>query len=330
MPGGKAGVLDTSIPFGSVAMTTPALTAKQKGCNAYYAGLDDNSNDALATALQQEGVKPKVMVFPTGYEPSVIGTPAWKAVQGGYFETEFRPFSLPNAGTEQMQSALEKYAHFSSTQFPSFGQYESWLGADLMIKGLQMAGPTASHAAVIKALRSIKSYNGNGLLPESINYTNNFGKDLAKSCGWYMKAEKSGFVAVSSQPWCGTDLPGHDHRAVVGASRGLGSVLDGDGVLGTGPDGSLNLLAQLLGRVLVQHVEEIVVPYLEDLGGQAHAEGVALAQIEINHDSHRYYLHSKGSSIVREATRQPGRSAFRSSVRRPSVVSARPRTGRCG
>ena len=98
--GGKSGVLDTSIPFGSVAMTTQALAAKQKASHdAYYAGLDDNSNDALATALQQEGVKPKVMVFPTGYDSQVIGTPAWKAVQGGYFETEFRPFSLPNAGT---------------------------------------------------------------------------------------------------------------------------------------------------------------------------------------------------------------------------------------
>ena len=189
--GGKSGVLDTSIPFGSVAMTTPALTAKQAGCNAYYAGLDDNSNDALATALQQEGVKPKVMVFPTGYDSQVIGTPAWQAVQGGYFETEFRPFSLPNAGTQQMKAALDKYAHFTGNEFPSFSQYESWLGADLMIKGLQMAGPTASHAAVIKALRSIKSYNGNGLLPESINYTNDFGKDLPKSCGWYMKAEKT-------------------------------------------------------------------------------------------------------------------------------------------
>jgi branched-chain amino acid transport system substrate-binding protein len=158
--------------------------------------------------LQQEGVKPKVMVFPTGYEPSVIGTPSWKAVQGGYFETEFRPFSLPNAGTRQMQSALEKYAHFSSKDFPTFSQYESWLGADLMIKGLQLAGPNATHASVIKALRNLKSYNGNGLLPETINYSTNFGHDLAKSCGWYMKAEKSGFVAVSSQPWCGTDLPG--------------------------------------------------------------------------------------------------------------------------
>ena len=90
--GGKAGVLDTSIPFGSVAMTTPALVAKQKGCNAFYAGLDDNSNFALAEALKQAGVKPKVMVFPTGYEPSLINSTAWSAVQGGYFETEFRPF----------------------------------------------------------------------------------------------------------------------------------------------------------------------------------------------------------------------------------------------
>ena len=79
-----------------------------------------------------------------------------------------------------MQKALEKYAHFSSTDFPSFSQYESWLGADLMIKGLQLAGPTASHAAVIKALRGISNYNGNGLLPETLNYTNNFGKDLAE------------------------------------------------------------------------------------------------------------------------------------------------------
>ena len=97
-----------------------ALLAKQKGCNAFYAGLDDNSNVALATALHAARVKPKVMVFPTGYEPSIIGSPAWHAVQGGYFDTTFRPFQIPNAGTQQMKSALMKYAHFSSSEFPSF------------------------------------------------------------------------------------------------------------------------------------------------------------------------------------------------------------------
>ena len=206
--GGKVGQLDTSIPFGSVAMTTPALVAKQKGCNAFYAGLDDNSNFALAEALKQEGVKPKVMVFPTGFESSVVNSPAWSAVQGGYFDSEFRPFQIPDAGTHQMQSALEKYAHFTGSQFPNFSQYESWLGTDLMIKGLQLAGPNPTQAAVIHDLRNLKSYNGNGLLAQPINYSTIFGHDLPKACGWYMIAEKHGFVPSSTSPVCGTDIPG--------------------------------------------------------------------------------------------------------------------------
>jgi branched-chain amino acid transport system substrate-binding protein len=206
--GGKQGVLDTSIPFGSVAMTTPALVAKQKGCNAYYAGLDDNSNIALATALEQAGVKPKVLLFPTGYEPSLVHSPAWGALQGGFFISEFHPFQLPDSGTRQMQAALEKYQHFTSTQFPTFSQYESWLGADLMIKGLEMAGQNPTHAGVIRALRSLKSYNGNGLLPETINYSTIFGHDLPKLCTWAMIAEKNGFVPTSTSPNCGKDVPG--------------------------------------------------------------------------------------------------------------------------
>jgi branched-chain amino acid transport system substrate-binding protein len=206
--GGKVGVLDTSLPFGGVEFTTQALQAKQKGCNAIYAGLDDNSNIALDEALRAAGVKPKVVVFPTGYEPSIIDSPAWTAVQGGYFDTTFRPFDLPNAGTAQMQAALEKYAHFKAGQFPSFAQYESWLGADLMIKGLELSGPNPTSSGVIHSLRNLKSYNGNGILPTTINYSSDFGHDPAKSCGWYMIAGKSGFTPASSQPWCGTDIPG--------------------------------------------------------------------------------------------------------------------------
>ena len=139
--------------------------------------MDNNSNFALATALKQAGVKLKATLFATGYEPDVINSPVWSTLQGDYFLSAFRPWSLPNAGTQQMQAAMEKYAHFSKTQFATFGQTESWLGADLMIKGLQMAGANPTRAAVIKDLRSIKAYNGNGLLPITINYSTIFGHD---------------------------------------------------------------------------------------------------------------------------------------------------------
>ncbi|HEY2563370.1 MAG TPA: hypothetical protein VGI44_06635, partial [Acidimicrobiales bacterium] len=85
--------------------------------------------------------------------------------------------------------------------------YEAWAGADLMIAGLEMAGPNPAHAAVIKELRSLKSYDANGLLPDPIDYSTIFGHDLPKSCVWILRAEKSGFNP-SPQPFCGTDIPG--------------------------------------------------------------------------------------------------------------------------
>jgi ABC-type branched-subunit amino acid transport system substrate-binding protein len=206
--GGKEGVLDTSIPFGSTAMTSVALAAKEKGVNAVFTAMDNNTNFALATALKQAGVHLKALVFPTGFESDVVGSPAWSSLQGDYFVTQFRPAQLPDAGTRQLVSALQKYEHRPPSKFPDLNIYESWLGADLMIKGLQLAGANPTRAAVVKDLRHLKSYNGNGLLPESINYSTIFGHDLPKGCGWYMRATKTGFVPTSSQPFCGHDIPG--------------------------------------------------------------------------------------------------------------------------
>lgn len=206
--GGKVGVLNTTVPFGGTDFTTDALVAKTSGVNALVPEMDDNSNFALAVALHQAGVKLKAAMFATGYEPSVINSPAWSSLQGDYFYSLFRPWLLPNAATRQMQAAMEKYAHFSKTDFPSFSQYEAWLGADLMINGLTLAGPNPTRPSVIKALRGIKSYNANGLLPQSLDFATDFGHDPAQSCSWMVRATKTGFTPVSTKPFCGADIPG--------------------------------------------------------------------------------------------------------------------------
>jgi ABC-type branched-subunit amino acid transport system substrate-binding protein len=206
--GDSVGLLDTTVPFGSVAFTSQALSAKQDHVNAIIPTMDGNSNYALQTALEQAGDKPKVSLFGTGYESSLVGSPVWPSLQGTYWMSIYRPWSLPDAGTKRMQSAMEKYAGFSKSQFPTPAQYEAWAGADLMINGLELAGPNPSHAAVIKDLRGLKSYDAGGLLPNPINYSTIFGHDLPKSCVWVLEAEKTGFTPLSSQPFCGTDLPG--------------------------------------------------------------------------------------------------------------------------
>ncbi len=209
--GGRVGVEDTSVPFGSVDFTSEGLIAKENHVNAILPTMDDDSDFALVTALKQEGVKLKAVLLSTGYEPSIVHSPEWSSLQGAYFLSLARPFSLPNAGTEQMAAALTKYAGFTKSEFPSYGQDLSWLGCDLMIEGLQRAGQNPSRASVVKALRGIKSYNGNGLLPITINYSAVFGHDLPQ-CAWVLRAQKSGFVPISSKPFCGTDYAGTSTR----------------------------------------------------------------------------------------------------------------------
>jgi branched-chain amino acid transport system substrate-binding protein len=206
--GGQAPVVDTSLPYGSVDFTNAALVAKQDHINAIFPAMQDSSNFALAQALQQAGLKLKAALYLSGYGPAVIHSPAWRSLQGSYFGSLYRPFSLPDAGTRQMQAALEKYAHYSTTQFPTLYQYESWAGADLMIKGLQLAGGHPSHARVIAALRSIKAYDANGLLPNALDYATDFGHDPPRQCIWVLQAERNGFAPIQAQPFCGADLPG--------------------------------------------------------------------------------------------------------------------------
>jgi len=204
----KVGVLDVSVPYGSVDFSTEALAAKQKGVNTVWASMDDNSNFALVTAMKQAGVKLKTVVLPTGYEPSVVNSPSWGDLQGAYFFSGFRPLSVPNAGTKQMASALQKYEHRSPSDFPTYDIYEAWVGADLMIKGLELAGKNPTSAGVIKSLRGVTSYNANGLLPQPLDYATNFGHDEKESCQWILQAKKSGFALTSKQPVCGGDIPG--------------------------------------------------------------------------------------------------------------------------
>ena len=111
-------MLNTTVPFGGVTFTSDALVAKQNHVDALSPEMDNNSNFALAEALQQAGVKLKAALFATGYQPDVINSPAWSALQGDYFYSLFRPWSLPDAATKQMQTAMEKYDGYSKTDFP--------------------------------------------------------------------------------------------------------------------------------------------------------------------------------------------------------------------
>jgi branched-chain amino acid transport system substrate-binding protein len=206
--GMKVGVMDVSVQFGTESFGTEALAAKSANIDSFSSQMDVNSNLALLAAMEQNGLHPKVVSFATGYQDSLPGSNVWSTAQGVYFGTALRPFNVPlNAGTSTMKATMMKYGGYTSKSFPDLGQYESYLGADLMIQGLEMAGANPTSASTITALRS-SSYNGDGILPVTLDYAKNFGYNTLQACAWYELAGKTGFTATSETPSCSTYIPG--------------------------------------------------------------------------------------------------------------------------
>ena len=206
----KKGVLDTSIPFGSLDFTTAALAGKTAGCDSIQPTMDLNSDVALTNALQQAGVKIKTMAFPVGLDPETVNSPAWSTLQapGVYFMTPYRPVLVGNDGTKALQTAMQKYENRPTSQFPTYGIYAGWLAAELTIKGIELAGSTPTSAGIIKALRGVTDWNGNGILAGTTNYATNFGKAANPSCTWLLKAGKTAFEMVQKTTVCGALIAG--------------------------------------------------------------------------------------------------------------------------
>ena len=202
----KAPYLNTSVTYGATDFTSDALAIKSSRANVVFPEMTDNSDFALVQDLENAGAK-FTAVLPVGLEPTVIGSPSWKALQGNYFIEPFVPAQLHTTATDAMQAALEKYEHVPKSQFPDWAAYEAWLGADLFIKGLELDGPNPTRAGVIAKLRQLTDYTGGGILAHPINYAAIF-RGQEPECVYVLKADSSGFVPVQSTPVCGTPVSG--------------------------------------------------------------------------------------------------------------------------
>jgi branched-chain amino acid transport system substrate-binding protein len=207
--GMKAGYLNTSIPFGSVATGPIALSMKGANVDSAYLPMDNNTNFALVTAAKQAGVNLKVAVSATGYGQSLLDdSSAVQAADGSYFLSLAAPVELNNAATKNFQSALAQYAHF--TGVPGFDYQQGWLSADLMIKGLEVAGQNPTRTSFENGLHGVTDYDAGGMLPSPDNFSLSlFGQLPQTQCDFYLQLKGTTFVPIPAdgKPFCGQLLP---------------------------------------------------------------------------------------------------------------------------
>lgn len=192
---------NNSVQFGQSSFTTEALAIANSDCDGTFAALVDSSDVALAAALKQGGVSAK-QFFETGYDQTVLNDPAsLNALDNVYFPADWN-YTDPSPGVAGMVAALHKYDK-SLSGIPSGGLTGSYLGADLMIQGLEVAGANPTRASFISGLHKVATYDAHGALqPLGYNHFATVGMFPSKYCNAYVQLKGSKFV-TSAKNVCG-------------------------------------------------------------------------------------------------------------------------------
>jgi branched-chain amino acid transport system substrate-binding protein len=186
----------TDVPADQTDFTSIVQEVQDSGADGVLTGMDFLQNTKLSDSLTKAGVKLKVLAFPGGYDPRVLGLPG---IEGATFGLEFKPFESHSPATE----AFDKYAPKAVPrgQVPFVG----WLSGEMLIQGIKDAGvgcPTRK--AFIHNLRMETAYTGGGAF-DPVDLSTALGKQF--QCVYYVRVENKAFVPLfDGKQFCGKPL----------------------------------------------------------------------------------------------------------------------------
>ncbi len=190
-------------PQGTHDATSTALRIKQSGADgAVIVGFIDGGI-SIMNALKQQGVTLKGVSLVGLSDPAVLKTAngALEGVLGTNYGTV--PVGV-NVRAVKTYAAGMKAAGLNPY---SAAAPQGFLGADLFIKGLKVAGKCPTRESFINNLRNVTNYDGAGLLPEKISFK---GPGLVPNgnpalCTWYMIAKGTDLVP-DAKATCGAKI----------------------------------------------------------------------------------------------------------------------------
>jgi branched-chain amino acid transport system substrate-binding protein len=203
----KMGYENLSVPFGVSDFTTYALAMKQAGVDGATCSCVQSTNIAMAVGAKQAGIALKGALMFSGTDSSLFSNPtAVAAAQGTYWPSQIVPIDLHNPATDAFVANLQKYDSNYKGGYPSYGVTSAYLGTDVMIEGLQVAGQNPTRQSYINNMLKVSSWN-DGLLASPIGF-NHFGQAQPTLCQYFTKVEGNQFVTINNgKPFCGTVIP---------------------------------------------------------------------------------------------------------------------------
>jgi len=198
------GLRINDLPIGTYDATSTVLRFKNAGVDGIYSVLLPEGGVAIGQANQQQNFKPKAFYVPALTDPATIAKAPGPLE--GVFSSPYigKPVgvNVPAVRTYSngMRAAgLNPYLNFAPVGF---------ISADEFILGLKKAGKCPTRQSFIDGLRTVKSYDANGFLPNKFSYAPTALSPLGgptepgKSCAWFVSV-KGGQPVPDAKATCG-------------------------------------------------------------------------------------------------------------------------------
>jgi len=200
-------------PQGAHDATSEALRIKQSGADGVsYTGFIDGGI-SLAQALKQQGVALKSLNIVGLSDPAVLKT-AGGALDGALGTTYGAlPIGVNVRAVKTFASAMKAAGLNPYTPAAPLG----YVGADLLIKGLKVAGKCPTRQSFIDNLRKVTDYDGAGMIPQKVSFLPGIMPNgNPATCGWYSIAKGTDLVPEAKQTCGGKYIDTTTGKIVLG------------------------------------------------------------------------------------------------------------------
>lgn len=199
VPGMSLALRIPDSPQGAHDATSEALRIKNSGADSVaYSGFIDGGI-SLAQALKQQGVTLKAMNIVGLSDPAILRT-SGGALEGALGTTYGAlPVGVNVRAMKTYASAMKAAGLNSYSPAAPLG----YIGADLLIKGLKVAGKCPTRQSFIDNLRQVTNYDGAGMIPEKVSFMPGlFPNGNPPRCTWYSLAKGTDLIP-DAQVTCG-------------------------------------------------------------------------------------------------------------------------------
>lgn len=195
-PTAEIGFLDASLPYGIPDLSAQVRDMKAAGVDLVATCMDFNG----ATTIQQEMRRQEldaVQYSPNAYDYDFLEENG-ELFDGAYVLTQFWPFEA-----EDPPAALDTYLEWMDRTGGTVGELSisGWISADMLVTGLQAAGPEFTQQGVVDGLNQLTDYTAQGLIP-GLDWTVEHTADAPRACSALLQIDGDAgeFVPVFGEP----------------------------------------------------------------------------------------------------------------------------------